>query len=358
MQGGGYYQFVHKPESLNKLRIIDNDLFLVNPPDIVPLFMAELSPTGLVTNQPNTKPEKSNGYLYTNFNFLKNMSWTMGMSYAAYDPHQGRSYNDDGSAGDRFKINKASPKFGMQWDILQNLRFRFAWFETVKSALVANQTLEPTQIAGFNQFFDDINGTRSHLIGAGIDYRLNSQIFTGVQISRRDLDVPVFDNSVNQFPVFHLYQNKEQKENLYRSYFYWVPHPRWAARLEPQYEKLERESGNLGRDLPIKIETFTLPLSLSYFDPSGFFTNFTGTYVNQNLERKVSTEKDGVSDFFLLDTAVGLRLPKRRGMLGIELRNLADSEFNYINQYFNISEPIMPRYFRDRTVFARLTFNF
>ena len=364
--GGGYYQFLNKPGQLSKYSVIDNDLFLKNDPEFVAAFTGDLSPNGLVTNQPNIKPEKSNGYIYTNFNFLKNMSWTMGVSYAAYDPHQGRSYNDDGSPGDRFKINKASPKFGMQWDILQNLRFRFAWFETVKSALVANQTLEPTQIAGFNQFFDDINGTRSHLIGAGIDYRLNSQIFTGVQISRRDLDVPDFgiipncepDIPGTCVPVNQTYRNKEQKENLYRSYIYWVPHPRWAARLEPQYEKLERPSGSLGGDLPNKIETFALPLSFNYFDPSGFFANLTGTYVNQNLERVNSRLKAGVSDFFLLDTAVGLRLPKRRGILGIEVRNLADSEFNYINQYFNISEPIMPRYFPDRTVFARLTFNF
>ena len=44
--------------------------------------------------------------------------------------------------------------------LLSDLRLRFAWFETVKPALIANQTLEPTQVAGFNQLFDDTNGTR------------------------------------------------------------------------------------------------------------------------------------------------------------------------------------------------------
>ena len=55
---------------------------------------------------------------------------------------------------------KPVPKVGLQWNITDNLRLRLAWFENVKSALAANQTLEPTQVAGFNQLFDDINGTR------------------------------------------------------------------------------------------------------------------------------------------------------------------------------------------------------
>ena len=57
------------------------------------------------------------------------------------------------------KVQKVNPKFGVQWNITDDLVLRGAVFRTVKPALVNNQTLEPTQVAGFNQLFDDPNGS-------------------------------------------------------------------------------------------------------------------------------------------------------------------------------------------------------
>ena len=44
-----------------------------------------------------------------------------------------------------------------------------------------NRTVEPTQIAGFNQFFDDINATKSTRYGAGLDWSLNPALTLGVK---------------------------------------------------------------------------------------------------------------------------------------------------------------------------------
>ena len=63
------------------------------------------------------------------------------------------------------KVDKVNPKFGVEWNVTDDLVLRGAVFRNVKPALVNNQTLEPTQIAGFNQLFDDTNAPPPGLCG-------------------------------------------------------------------------------------------------------------------------------------------------------------------------------------------------
>ena len=53
-----------------------------------------------------------------------------------------------------------NPKFGVIWNPVPNTTLRGAIFRTLTRTLVEAQTVEPTQVAGFNQFFDEtqING--------------------------------------------------------------------------------------------------------------------------------------------------------------------------------------------------------
>ena len=92
---------------------------------------------------------------------------------------------------DSFEVNQVNPKFGVQWNVIDALRFRGAVFRTLKPALVNSRTLEPTQIAGFNQFFDDLNATKSWRYGAGLDWQMTKDIFAGAELTWRELDEPV-----------------------------------------------------------------------------------------------------------------------------------------------------------------------
>ena len=46
---------------------------------------------------------------------------------------------------------------------------RAAAFRTFRRLLIVDQTLEPSQIAGFNQFTDEFNQTSSWVKGVGLD---------------------------------------------------------------------------------------------------------------------------------------------------------------------------------------------
>ncbi len=51
--------------------------------------------------------------------------------------------------------------------------------ETGKQALLGNRSIEPTEVAGFNQFFDDLPGTEARRYGAGLDVRLGEALYAG-----------------------------------------------------------------------------------------------------------------------------------------------------------------------------------
>ncbi len=321
----------------------------------VECFILEGSPcvADEFSTQVNTTKEKNKGYLYTNLNYRDNLNVTLGFSY---DSFKEETKNEDKP----LEINKFNPKLGVQFSITNNLRLRLAWFETVKSALIANQSLEPTQLAGFNQLYDDINGTKAQRKGIGLDARIINDIYLGLELSTRNLRVPsIADNQHSNL--------EKQEEKLYSAYFYWLPYTHWAIRGESQFEQYMRakqEPDPFGSRAN-RIELFSFPLSINYFNPNGIFTNVIGTYVWQDVKRDTSNEnvsesiyKEGGNDFFILDTTVGYRLPKRRGIISIEGRNLLDQNFVYRSYNFQVNEYRVSRYMPTRTFMVQVTLNF
>jgi outer membrane receptor protein involved in Fe transport len=65
-------------------------------------------------------------------------------------------------------------------------------------------------------------------------------------------------------------------------------------------------------------------------------------------------------DFSVVDAAIGYRLPKRLGMISLEIGNLFDEEFRFrdasfkTSDRFNVIQPFLP----ERTVLARVVLNF
>ena len=60
----------------------------------------------------------------------------------------------------------------------------------MKRTLVTDQTLEPTQVAGFNQFFDDPTATQSEVWGGARPEARPKRLFAGAEYSERDLTIP------------------------------------------------------------------------------------------------------------------------------------------------------------------------
>jgi outer membrane receptor protein involved in Fe transport len=58
-------------------------------------------------------------------------------------------------------------------------------------------------------------------------------------------------------------------------------------------------------------------------------------------------------NFWIVDTALGYRLPKRRGLVSVGVSNLFDESFNFVD-----TDPFNPRVYPERLVYGRVTLAF
>jgi hypothetical protein len=277
---------------------------------------------------------EKNAYVYSHITGPWAITWTLGLSYTDFDDAD-------------FSAEELNPKLGVQWQINRTLKLRLAAFQTLKRALITHQTLEPTHIAGFNQFFDDLNGATARRYGLGLDWQVSDDLYAGFEVSRRTVSSPSFSLS-GKVALF------EEQEDLWQAYLYWAPHPRWALSLEYfQDEFTSLDEVLFGR--PKALTTTAVPLRLHYFHPNGFFAALGVNYVDQDLIDSDSTPK--ADEFVLLNSEIGYRLPKQQGILRLGIRNALDTEFHYQDDFRSV-ETVTPRYAPERAIFAQATVNF
>ena len=177
----------------------------------------------------------------------------------------------------------------------------------------------------------------------------------GAEATWRDLDVPFFEDDDAVF--------EDQDEQYHRFYVYWTPLSEVALSAEFVYDRLEAEVGNAtdAFGFPKKLETISVPVSVRYFHPSGVFAGASVSYVDQDVRRSAAaTGAEGSDQFVVVDAAIGWRLPKRIGIVSLEVRNLFDKEFDYQDDSFREFQdaPAIGPYIPDRTIFGRVTLNF
>ncbi len=279
------------------------------------------------------------GYLYSYLTWPHGLTWTAGVSY------------DDASQGP-IDISRFNPKGGLQWKVTESTTFRWAYLQTVKRVFIAEQNLEPTQVAGFAQQFDDVDLTRSERYGFGIDSHLHKNVLGGIEISRRNLSVPITDAQTGVATF------EKGQENLYKLYLYWTPHDNWSISTEPSYEIVRHRFTEQQPGLPSRVEMATIPLALHYFNPNGLFVKVRTSFVNQKLQFDVPTQVRNDDNAFITDAEIGYRLPRRYGVIRFEVKNLFNKRFNFQDLNLQSQEPNNPVFVPEITFMARFTLNF
>jgi tetratricopeptide (TPR) repeat protein len=237
-----------------------------------------------------------------------------------------------------------NPKLGLVWRALPATVVRAAAFRTLKRELLSSQTVEPTQVAGFNQFLDDAEGTEAWRYGIGLDQKLAANLFAGAEVSARHLEVPFFEVADDRVSA------TTWREALGRGYLSWAPHPWVALGIEYHYERLRRDLALA--DGIASVRTHRLPLTVSLFHPSGFLGRVQASYVNQRgrFENVFGERGPGSDRFWVTDAAAGYRLPRRFGIVTVEVRNLFDTQFR-----FQETDRLRPLLYPERLVLGRLT---
>ena len=298
--GAGYFNIDAK----------EKDSFTLNIPFPAPFNQVNVS--HVITTR------HTDAYLYSYLKPIKPLTFTLGGSVDIYDTEDPNSQS----------TNQFNPKFGVVWNPLPDTTLRAAVFRVLKRTLITDQTLEPTQVAGFNQFFDDINATKAWNYGVAADQKFSANVFGGVELSMRNLSIPVRQLNLTTLQQESIHADAD--EYLARLYLFWTPHPWVALSGEYQYERFTKD-GQVAFFFR-EVTTHRIPVGVRFFHPSGVSFQVRGTYINQEgkfMRRGAAEFEDGASDFFLLDTAVTYRLPWRHGFVTVGATNVTDNHFRY-----------------------------
>jgi len=287
----------------------------------------------------------TNFYLYSYNQITSQLNLTLGADTDFLDGAK------EGQDRDQF-----NPKVGLLWAPLPTTTIRAAAFRTLTRPLVSNinlyPTLEPTQVAGFNQFFlgtQAAQGDRSWHYGIGLDQVFSNNVYAGAEFLARDQKT-----EVNVFPegvpiVTHI----DWMERMTRAYLYWTPHRLFALSAEYQYENFKRDlTGFEGEGSFSALRTHRSPFRIGFFHPSGLTTTVAMTFIDQSGEfnaDSADTEQDS-DNFWVADAAVAYRLPRRYGLVSLEVKNLLNEKFR-----FQDTDPGTPRILPERVVLFRLS---
>lgn len=296
----------------------------------------------VMNSRVNQNANHSNVYLYSYISPVKDVTVTLGGSGDFYDP----------TSATAERTHQFNPKFGVVWNPFPSTTVRAAVFRVLRRTLITNQTLEPTQVAGFNQFFDDneISAVKAWRYGGAIDQKFSLNLYGGVELSRRDLSVPFEDFTVDPTQ----FKRADWREDLARAYLFWTPHPWLALRAEYQYEELKRD-----KEYTVfqkRRETHSVPLGAKFNHPSGVSASLQVTYYHQHglfFPQGADNFVSGTSDFALVDAGLSYRLPKRYGLITAGVKNLFDTKFQYQDTDFK-NPTIQP----SRMAFIRVTLEF
>jgi tetratricopeptide (TPR) repeat protein len=281
----------------------------------------------------------TNVYLYSNVGLPFDLTLTLGVS--------GDFFDEDDGVG---KENQANPKAGVTWNpsFSPGTTVRAAAFRVLKRTLLNQQTLEPTQVAGFNQFYDDLSASDAWRYGVAVDQKFTDAVFGGVELSKRDLEVPgIFLTDQGDIDVV----KDDWDEYLARTYLYFTPHEWVSARIEYDFEKMKRDPDSFASF--DRVKTHRVPFGLSVFHPSGLSWSFGATYLYQDgkfLRDADFTYESGDRDLWVLDTGLRYRLPQRYGFVSVGVNNLLDEDSTY-----QATDPLNPTLRPGRLIFGSVT---
>ena len=249
--------------------------------------------------------------------------------------------------------NRISPKAGIVWDAVPGLALRAAYIESLKRRLVGGQTIEPTQVAGFNQLFDDINITSVKLWGIGADHTINPHLFLGAEWTERRLWPPDL--------------NRPWVEQVARSYVNWAINENIVANIGLQWSSFEHHQGvDTVDEASFERLNFTaLPIELRFFgggqylglapgDTLGLFGFLRASLVYETGDFYGSdlTLSHESNSFAVVDAGLGWRIPGRPAVASIQVANVLNSSFRF--QSIDLANP---QFVPHRTVIGRVTFN-
>ena len=238
-------------------------------------------------------------------------------------------------------FDEVSPKAGFIFTPTQETTVRGAFFESIGSSGIRElEVIEPTIVGGFNQsFFDIFPGTRARNFALGIDQKLPYGTYVGVEGLRRHVirhfnttfDALLLDAESGEITGKDILllpdSDYHHDENILKSHLYKVLGDSFSATVDYALIRSQDESVNtLSR-------TNRIRFGINYFESDGFLAFSSATWRDQELDgfdETLADTRNGTRDFWIVDSGVGYRIPKRHGLITLSATNLLDKSYRYL----------------------------
>ena len=305
--------------------------------------------TTLNGEKKDIKADQTTLYVYATLAPASNAELTLGVSYDQADT---KSVTPAFATLDD-NLSQVNPKLGIRVALFDDFVLRAALFRTSKRDFVSDQTLEPTTIAGFAQFFDDFDWTDSWTAAAGADFRVTSHLWFGVEYIHRSLEIP---SRRGNAPLIGDVETRSGEEHGIQGYANVTIGENLALTGGVQFSDNSTEA--LGR--PGAVRSLIVPVGARYFLPGGFFGAAEAIWFDQTATELNRSDPSRATDQtgFLLNGVIGYRLPRNRGLLSLEVNNLLDRNFSLQNSLVSSSRPSTRPLAEELSVIARMTLSF
>ncbi|MBI1884680.1 MAG: TonB-dependent receptor [Chlamydiae bacterium] len=301
----------------------------------------------------NLSEQSQRVYTYTTWHLLKWMDAFAAVNYSRLE--LAKSIPPPFVEGTQ-TVDEIDPKAGLAFYITPNTTLRAAYFETLGPVSLTDlESIEPTQIAGFNQLVDEIPGNKARSYGIGLDQKFSKRTYLGAEALHRNVEQSLgFSSSIinvdtstgtvsaEESPVE--YPTIEATENILNAYLYQILTSQLTGTLDYSVAHLEEEFSLQ------ESSTHRLRTGLNFFHPKGWFIRTSATWRNQDLEGYRSS--DGIQDFWIWNASIGYQFPKRYGLIILSVTNILDEDFIYE------SLGLDARFIPQRSVNVRVSLNF
>lgn len=256
-----------------------------------------------------------------------------------------------------------SPKFGVRWEILPGGTLRLASIRGVSrfAPSLSGATLEPAQIAGFNQNYTDFFARRTERRSIAWDQKLNQGVTLGAEATRREIGRPT--NSATPTYTFNY-------EREFRAYANWAIPPALMPEFLPSWEGALNARFDRNKFLrpqlfdPEGFSDYTarhLRLGANFSHASGIGIDIGATNVDYHgtyqelFDAELNENTLPFSNrVWILDAALSYQLPGKRGKVTLGVLNFSNQR---LPQYLEI-DPLTPRFAPERFAYAKFLFNF
>ncbi len=331
---------------INGISYVDRDAdslfkaaFLPQPPFVQPYI-----------DQSNNRSKLISLYSYFTQQFLNNNLYaTLAVSY-------------DHLSENTFHSSKVHPKFAIFWQATPTTDIRFSIFRSIQKQYLTQAILESTNIGGYPQQINQVNGGELEHIGLSVEQEFLFNIFAGLSLQAQRIDKE---------------GKRIQNEKKMLAYLYWLPQENLSLRLDTNFADFNREITS--REDPCGIKETYSSLEINYYPAARLHTRVKVDYVHQKNKISATTIdvtcsktsiKDLGDDFWTLDAEINYIFPKRWGSFGLLVKNIGNQNFLYQDRNFISSsnefltkqldkiQPSQFTYIPERIFFMRYSVNF